>query len=139
MRKSNEKRGRKIIAGVLAAIAVAFGAAMPVVLARSAYANDGCVETSIIQTEDGKFCDTSNDGQGIYRILNIVVNVLTMGVGVLGTLGIVISGIQYMSASGNEAQMAKAKKRIFEVVIGLVVFGVMWVVMQFLIPGGVFG
>lgn len=105
-----------------------------------AYAADGnCVESSIIynKEEDGKryYCDT--DGSGIYRILNIVVNVLTMGVGILGTLGVVIAGVMYMTAAGNEAQMTKAKKRILEVVLGLVVYGVMWVVMQWLIPGGV--
>lgn len=98
--------------------------------------HDDCVKTSIIG-DGGQYCD--ENGSGIYRLLYIVINVLTMGVGVLGVLGIIISGIQYMTASGNEAQMAKSKKRIFEIVLGLVVFGVMWVVLQWLIPGGVFG
>ncbi|MBR1795938.1 hypothetical protein IJ765_01590 [Candidatus Saccharibacteria bacterium] len=102
----------------------------------NAYADGDCVETSIIGS-GGQYCD--DNGSGVFRILNIVVNVLTMGVGVLGTLGIIIAGIQYLTASGNEAQMAKAKQRIIEVVIGLVVFGVMWAVLQFVIPGGVFG
>lgn len=124
---------------ILAILVMILTGAGILTLASTAVYADNCVETSIIQTEDGKFCDDSNNGDGIYRILNIVVNVLTMGVGVLGTLGIIIAGIQYMTASGNEQQMAKAKKRIIEVALGLIVFGVMWVVLQFLIPGGVFG
>ena len=97
-----------------------------------------CVSTSIIG-EGGQYCDENGDGSGVYKLLNIVVNVLTMGVGVLGVLGITIAGIQYATSGGNEQQMAKAKKRILEVVLGLVVFGVMWAVLQFIIPGGVFG
>lgn len=92
-----------------------------------------CVKTAIIG--GGQYCDT--DGSGIYKILNIVVNVLMAGVGVLGTVGIIIAGVQYMTSAGNEAQMAKAKKRIGEVVLGLIVFGVMWTVLQWLLPGGI--
>lgn len=130
---------RKYLTRIVVAVLAIMGALIPAQVA--VYADDGCgdngVQTSIIKNQGDCYVDT--DGSGVFRILNIVVNVLTMGVGVLGTLGIIIAGIQYLTASGNEAQMAKAKQRIIEVVIGLVVFGVMWAVLQFVIPGGVFG
>ncbi len=127
---------RKIWMFLLTAVVAVFGV---YALAAPAWADgENCVETSILGDE-GKYCDDNSDGSGIFMILGIIVNVLTMGVGVLGTLGIIIAGVQYLTASGNEAQMAKAKQRIIEVVIGLVIFGVMWAVLQFIIPGGVFG
>ena len=135
---------KRKVAGILAAIAMIF--TVGVMPAFAASLPDGCVESAIISNDEytndsGQtvkiYCDTEKDGGGIYKILAIVVNVMTMGVGILGTLGIVISGVQYMTSAGNEAQMTKAKNRIVEVVIGLVIFGVMWAVLQWLIPGGV--
>ena len=129
---------KKVLA-VLAAVAITLFAPVAAVYAEEEVGND-CVESSIISNkeENGKkyYCDT--EGSGIYKILNIVLTILTMGVGILGTLGVIIAGTQYMTAGGNEAQMAKAKKRIGEVVLGLVVYGVMYVVLQWLIPGGIF-
>lgn len=94
------------------------------------------VRTSILgggecYTDDGK-------GSGIFDILAVVLNVMTIGVGVLGVLGIVISGIQYLTARDNEAQMAKAKQRIFEVALGLLVYAAMYALLQWLLPGGIF-
>lgn len=96
---------------------------------------DGQVKTSILG--NGGCYEPGKDGEGIFNILAIVLNVLTAGVGVAGVLGIVISGIQYMTASGNEAQMTKAKNRIVQVVIGLVMYGLFWALLEWLLPGGV--
>ena len=94
------------------------------------------VETSVL---GGEGCyEVGNEGEAIYDILELVVNVLTFGVGAAGVLGIVISGVQYMTAGGNETQMTKAKNRIVEVIIGLVAYSVMYVFLQWLIPGGMF-
>ena len=123
-----------ILAAMMAVVAVVF-APVAVFADEGSETQKDCVDTAIIKNDGDQYCDT--EGSGIYRILNIVVNILTIGVGVLGTLGIVISGAQYLTAGGNEAQMGKAKKRIGEVVLGLVVYGVMWVVLQWLIPGGI--
>ncbi|MBQ3430588.1 hypothetical protein IJG20_00585 [Candidatus Saccharibacteria bacterium] len=90
------------------------------------------VDTNLISCDedDGK-------GSGIFHILTIVLNVLTFGVGAAGVLGLVISGIQYMTAAGNQAQMTKAKNRIVQVVIGLVFYGLFWALLEWLIPGGI--
>ena len=95
------------------------------------------VKTSIIggggcYTDDGK-------GGGVYEILLIILNILTAGVGVLGVLGLVISGVTYLTARDNEQQVAKAKSRILQIVIGLAIFAVLYVGLQWLIPGGIFG
>ncbi|MBQ7802301.1 hypothetical protein IJ380_00310 [Candidatus Saccharibacteria bacterium] len=95
-------------------------------------ASCGGINTSLIN------CGSeTGHGEEIYEILALILNVLTYGVAAAGVLGIVISGIQYMTASGNEAQMTKAKNRIVQVVIGLFAYGLLWVFLEWLIPGGV--
>ena len=76
------------------------------------------------------------EGQGIMDLLVIVLNILTGGVGVLATIGLVVSGIQYMTARDDAGKVAKAKSRIFNIVLGLLAYGVMWSALQWLIPGG---
>ncbi|MBR1795714.1 C39 family peptidase [Candidatus Saccharibacteria bacterium] len=91
-----------------------------------------CIDTIFF----GQVCD-SCDGGSVFKILALIIKILTAGVGVLAVLGITIAGIMYLTSSGNEVKMAKAKNRIFQVVIGILVYGVMFAVLQFLIPGGI--
>ena len=92
-------------------------------------ANCGGVDTALIN------CGANENG--IYAILALVINILTYGVGAAGVLGIVISGIQYMSSSGDPATMTKAKNRLVQVIIGLLCWGLLWAFLEWLIPGGV--
>lgn len=98
--------------------------------------NDG-VETSVLGN-DGCMEGTS-DGSAIFSILNIVLQVLTYGVGIVGTVGIVIAGIQILTAKDNASQYTAAKTRLVAIVIGLVAYAVMWGFLQWLLPGGIFG
>ena len=86
-----------------------------------------CVETALFGCYSG----------GIYGILAIAINILTFGVATAGVLGIVIAGVQYMTSSGDPATMTKAKNRIVQVAIGLAAWGLMWGLLEWLIPGGV--
>ena len=90
----------------------------------------GGVETSLIE------CD--NGSNGVWAILAIILNILTLGVGILGTIGIIISGMQYMASSGDITATTKAKKRLANTVLGLAIYGVMFVFIQWLLPGGIF-
>ena len=96
---------------------------------------EGQVKTSILG--GGGCVDIDQDGGNIFKILNTILTVLTYGVGIAGTLGIVISGVQYLTARDNEQQMVKAKSRLVNIVIGLAAYAMMWALLQWLIPGGV--
>ena len=84
-------------------------------------------------------CVDGTDGQGIFLILNIILTVMTFGVGILGTLGIVVAGIQYLTAKDNEQQVMKAKMRILHIVIGMALWATLYVFVRWLTPGGLFG
>lgn len=92
---------------------------------------EGKVKTSLWGCVDG------GNGDGIFFILNIVLTVLTYGVGIAGTLGIILCGIQYLTAKDNEQKVAKAKSNLFNIVIGLIAYALLWSFLQWLLPGGI--
>ncbi len=100
-------------------------------------ADCGGVKTSIIncsQTGKGGAIQDS----GVWGILLLILNIMTAGVGILGVGGIVYGAVLYASASDDSSQVSKAKDIIKNVLIGLVAFGAMYLLLNFLIPGGIF-
>ncbi|MBR3256142.1 hypothetical protein IKG10_00495 [Candidatus Saccharibacteria bacterium] len=93
---------------------------------------DNCVKTAIIG--NGKVCDDGN-GSSVIDALRLVVNIMSVGVGILGVVGITIVGIQYLTAGGNEEKTRTAKRRILEIVIGLAVYAVAYAILYWLLPG----
>ncbi|MBQ3297163.1 hypothetical protein IJH01_03545, partial [Candidatus Saccharibacteria bacterium] len=57
------------------------------------------------------FGDIQDDGEGcgVYMILNLILDILTYGIGIAAIIGISISGIMYLTSKGNEANTTKAK------------------------------
>ncbi len=94
--------------------------------------DDWCYEEG---TEEGTKSveDSSN---GIMEILRWVAGIMTMGVGVIGTIGIIWCGFLVLTAKDNESQVAAAKKRLLEIVIGMIVFGLAGVLINLFLPGG---
>ena len=93
----------------------------------------GGVETAIISCND-----SGGQGEAIFEILGLALNIFTYGVGAAAIVGVVITGYQYMTARDNSAQVVKAKNRLLQVVIGLAIWVLFWGVLQFLLPGGLF-
>ncbi len=80
-------------------------------------------------------CDGA-DGAGIKQVIRLVVSIMAVGVAILAVIGMVICGVQIITSRDNEAQVAKARKRIVEIIIGLVAWELMSVLIQLLVPGG---
>lgn len=100
--------------------------------ANNAYAKTQCagVETSIIE------CGGGGDA-GIWHILSLAINIMTIGVGILAIIGILWAGITYLTAGGSEDKVLMAKRRLSQIVIGLAAFAVVWAFSQWLLPGGI--
>lgn len=77
-------------------------------------------------------CGQSDDG--VTCILKLVVDTMSIGIGILGVIGITIVGVQYLTAGGDEAKTRKAKQRMFEIVIGLVAYVVIYAALTWLLP-----
>ena len=132
---------KKILYSILAVVMGTSMMAAPVMVGASAYAEgapctcDGggqghYVDAALLTG----VCDCGN-GEGIKHILGLVVRIMTVGIGILATIGVVVSGIQYMTAGGNEERTRKSKRRIFEIVIGVLAYVLVFAVLDWLIPG----
>jgi hypothetical protein len=97
------------------------------------WAPDDC-STSVLPDEAWR----GDDGDGIYWILALIINILTGAIGIACTVGIVWSGIIWGTAAGDIGKVKMAQKRIIEIVTGMVVLALMWAFLNWLIPGGVF-
>ena len=64
-------------------------------------------------------CD-AKDGEGIKGVINLFLNILTGGVFLAATIGIIMCGARIITARDDPAQVAKARKRIIEIVVGLI-------------------
>ena len=91
------------------------------------------VEAAILKDCASKADDA--DGGGIICILEFVIDIMTIGVGILATIGIGVAGIQYLTAGGNEEKTRKAKRRLFEIILGLAVYVAIYAILQWLLPG----
>lgn len=90
-------------------------------------ASCGGTETSIIS------CDEGGSG-GIYHILSLVLDIFSMGVGIVSVIGIAIAGTQYLTSKDNSANTTKAKQRLFEIVIGVICYALLWAGLKWLLP-----
>lgn len=73
----------------------------------------------------------------IEDILNMVLVVVTTGVGIAAVGSIVFAGILYITARDNAAQVSKAKTMIMNTIIGIVAYILMWAFLEWIIPGGI--
>lgn len=124
---------RKITA-IIAAFILGLSTIVP---QQSAIATTDSTTTFGVETAILKGCGEKADGkngEGIICILEFVVEIMTVGVGILATIGLSVAGVQYLTAGGSEEQTRKAKRRIFEIVIGLAAYVLIYAILYFLLP-----
>ncbi len=83
-------------------------------------------------------CDGGDYCGFVDKYINPVLNFLAIGFGLIVTITVVVSGIQYITSGGNPQAIGAAKKRIFNAVLSLLLFIFMWALLQWLVPGGLF-
>ena len=126
---------KKVLLSILLIITSVFSFTTPVFAANegdSCTCSDGSTGKVTVNTAILSACDC---GKGsVPEVLNLVVNILAIGIGILGVIGITIVGIQYLTAGGNEEKTRKAKRRMLEIVIGLVAYVLLYAALQWLLP-----
>jgi len=146
---------------LVAAVGLASLLVVPVPVASALKCNG--VETSLISCPDGQqgscsdgskpvnaTCPNSKDPDvkyippnditksGIWSLLLMGINILTVGVGIAAVGGILWGSLLFLTAAGSPEQFKKARMVIWNVVVGIVVYAVMYALLNFLIPGGLF-
>lgn len=82
--------------------------------------------------------DKTVEDTGVWKLLLLVVNIMTAGAAIAAVGGIVYGAVMYTTAGGNQEQVKKARGIITNVVIGVVAFAAMYALLQWLVPGGIF-
>lgn len=80
----------------------------------------------------------SNSDNGVWGLIIVAINILTAGIGVVAVGGIIYASVLYASAEDKSEQVNQAKDLITNVVIGIIAYALMFSLLQFLIPGGIF-
>lgn len=83
-------------------------------------------------------CDAEG-GDAIIAVLKIVVLIMSVGVGIVAVGGLVYGAILYASAQDSQDQIRKSIGIVRGVIAGLVLYIFMVAIINFLVPGGVFG
>jgi hypothetical protein len=73
----------------------------------------------------------------VMQILASALSVLGAFVIIGATIMLIVGGIQYSVSAGNPQAVAEAKKKITNVLIGVVAFVFLYAFLEWLIPGGV--
>jgi hypothetical protein len=126
----------------------AFFTGITVVTPQLAAADDTCaagspnccagVKTSIISCDQAGGTNADPSKSGVWGILILAINILTAGVGIAAIGGVVYGAVLYASAGGSQEQVKKAITTFTNVGIGVVAYALMWALLNFLVPGGVF-
>jgi hypothetical protein len=78
------------------------------------------------------------DNNCITADIQIGLNVLTIGVGVIITIMIIIGGLQYMLARDNPQAVQAAKAKIINAIVAMISFMFVYAFLQWIVPGGIF-
>jgi hypothetical protein len=108
----------KLIRNLILSALVLFGfAAMAAVPVASVHADPKATVCASI----GGCASNPNAGTSVNKIIKLVVNVLSILVGVTAVVMIIVSGFRFMTSGGDAGSVAKARGTMTYAVIGLVV------------------
>lgn len=82
--------------------------------------------------------DLSPEQTPLMRRISTYFQWVSLGLGLIAVFFLTIAGIQYSASQDNPQAVAAAKTRIVNVVIGIVIYFLMYAAIQWLIPGGAF-
>ena len=106
--------------------------------------------TGLVDPNDSTKCTTVGSGcdnksaadclstNPIVKYLNVIVDVLSVAVGLVVIAMIIIGGIQYSMAGDNPSAVTAAKKRIANALLALLAYALTFSFLQWIVPGGVF-
>ena len=87
-------------------------------------------------------CDASDDGElqdsSVWKLLMMGLRILTAGIGVTAVCALGYFSFLYATAGDNANQIKEAKDNIRNTIVGIILYGAMYLLLEYLVPGGVF-
>ncbi len=81
----------------------------------------------------GTTCDSTTNATGVNDTIKLVIDILSLVVGVAAVIMIIIGGLKYILSQGEGANTAGAKNTILYAIIGLVVVALAQVIVRFVL------
>jgi len=134
------KKIKSILFGTFLALAISFQFVMPVAAQSEQAAKCGDNQVAVSIPINGQNCIDKGDkveNNVIITWLSTIIKFLTVGVGIAATGGVVYGGFLYMSAQGNAGRTQKGVATILNAIIGVVLYALLFAIINFIIPGGV--
>ena len=85
----------------------------------------------------GEGAGSTTKDNGVWALLVLTLQILTAAVGIVAVGGIAYGAALYASAGDKPDQAKQGMEYIRNVIIGLVAYGLMFILLNFLIPGGI--
>jgi hypothetical protein len=100
----------------------------------STQANSPSVEPACTQGDVACNVDSNSI---VTKVINPLIKILSVVVGVLAVIMFIVAGIIYSSAQDDPKRISLAKKIVLDVVIGLIVYLVLFDLLHYLLPQGI--
>lgn len=98
-----------------------------------AFKDEACKGLAVDETSpDAPQCDETS-GSRLNDVLEVVLNVLSLIVGVIAVIGIIISGMKFITAQGDSSQISSARNTIIYALVGLVVVALAQTIVRFVL------
>lgn len=101
--------------------------------------NNGGTGTNCGESETVLISCQGKGIQALGDVLRIIISVLTTLIGILAVGGLAWASVLYAKAEDNASNTAQAKEIIRNVAIGILVYGFLIAIVNWLVPGGVIG
>ncbi|MEI6237332.1 MAG: hypothetical protein WCP03_01895 [Candidatus Saccharibacteria bacterium] len=106
----------------------------PTMIVRAAATGTGKVDCVCA---DPKACLACAGVSPIMEKLKFIIRFLSALVWIVAVIMIVVGGIQYTTSNGNPQAITNAKKKIYDVLIGVFAYTFLWAFLEWIIPGGI--
>lgn len=133
--------------GLLVTAVIGFAMALPVAMAPVAAAKcpdspeskSGayCCGNSETSFDFGDLCKDANSSPAT-AVLLYAINFLAIGVGIAVLGGIIWGGTMYIMSDGSPEKSKQGRDIVLNSVIGLIMFIILYMAINFIVPGGVF-
>src|SRR5688572_24071525 len=120
------------------------GITQPILVPASPVYADHCASDEIaisVPVEQGGSHCIKKEGTGkdnpIFIYMRNIIKFIGAGVGMVLVLLVIVGGIRFTTAQGNPQAVQSAVKMIVSAVIGLIMFVLLFAIINYLLPGGV--
>ena len=125
-------RIKRILFTAMAAFGLIMPVALPAVASAQVDIQGGLCEGANLQV--GAECDPDTDtDSSINKLLETVINFISLVVGVIAVIMIIIGGVKYITSGGDSGNVTGAKNTILYAVIGLVIVALAQLIVNFVL------